>query len=253
MDLIYIQIFFLVILFILIQFIVKWLFGTKIDSKDEMANQSRKDYHMIRRFQHMSTGLIMLVVWPHITQNMALTALGCGALSFLLMNIYRLLNPKFNEKYINQFGFLLRPHELNNMPGALYFLIGVFLSVLFFRRIEIYMSTIILSFGDPFASLCGIYFKSPKLSKDKSLAGTLGCSLVSSFIAMICYFFVNDFQCVNEKLHYSIFFIVTFIIAIFSELGPSSRRICLEDNVTIPIYAGSLYTAYFKYMEICED
>lgn len=252
-ELTYVQIFFLVISIILMQYVFKWTLGSKISSKEDMLNQSRKDYHMIRRFQHMSTGLLMLALWTQIPKDMALIALSIGTIGFFLVNAFRMYNSAFNERYIKHFGFLLRPHELNNMPGALYFLVGVTLAVLFFGRLEAYMAIIVLSFGDPFASLCGIYFKSPKISRDKTVAGTLGCALISTFIGLMFFNFAPDFDAVRGEIKNFEFGLVTFIIAVIAELGPSSRKIHFEDNTSIPVYTGLLFSCYWKFFHPCKN
>lgn len=248
MELNLIHIFILVISVILIQFLFKWAVGNKITSKEDMHNQSRRDYHMLRRLQHMSTGLMMIFMWAFSPREFCILGLIIGSLGFVLMTVYRLINPKFNEKYLNSFGFLLRPHEINNMPGAFYFLIGMTFACTFYDRIEVYMAGIILSFGDPFASLCGIYFKSPNITKNKTIAGTLGCGLVSLGVSMIFYYFNKDFEGVRNEINELEFALTTFLIAILAEIAPSSRKIHFEDNTSIPIYSGLLFTCYFKYI-----
>ena len=248
MELNLVHIWILVISCILIQFIFKWTVGNKITSKEDMLNQSRKDYHMLRRLQHMSTGLLMLIMFAYSPKEYCMLGLIIGTVGFLIMSIYRFINPSFNEKYIKNFGFLLRPHEINNMPGAFYFLIGASLACGLYEIIEIYMAVVVLSFGDPFASLCGIYFKSPKIMKDKTIAGTLGCGMISALVAMIMYYFNEDFSKVRNEIHPLEYAFTTLIIAILAEIGPSSRKIYFEDNTSIPIYSGALFTAYFKYI-----
>jgi len=46
---------------------------------------------------------------------------------------------------------------------------------------------IILSYGDPSASIFGIYFGGYKIMKGKTLSGSFGCSLVSSIISCIAF------------------------------------------------------------------
>jgi len=50
----------------------------------------------------------------------------------------------------------------------------------------------ILSYGDPFASIFGIYFGGFKIREGKSLSGSLGCSIISSFI---CCILLQNLQC----------------------------------------------------------
>ena len=248
MDLNLFHISILVFSCILIQFIFKWTVGSKISKIDDMLNQSRKDYHMLRRLQHMSTGLLILYIWTSSPRLYCQVGLAIGIAGFLIMSWYRKINPKFNESYIKSFGFLLRPHEINNLPGAVYFMVGLLFSFSFYGRIEVYMSIVILSFGDPFASLCGIYFKSPKISKDKSVAGTLGCGVVCAVIGMMFYFFNSEFSHVREEIQPFEFASAILVVGLLSEIGPSSRTIHFEDNISIPVYAGLLFTGYLKYI-----
>jgi dolichol kinase len=76
--------------------------------------------------------------------------------------------------------FLLRPHEINNLPAAFYFLLGVLICIIYFDIKISILCVIILSIVDPCASICGILIPSFKITKDKSLAGSLGGSLMSS-------------------------------------------------------------------------
>jgi len=238
----------LVVSCVLIQFLFKWTVGNNINSKEDMLNQSRKDYHMLRRLQHMSTGILIIFLWSFSPKLYSILGLLIGTFGFLAVNLFRFINPKFNETYIKSFGFLLRPHEINNMPGALYFLVGVTFAVCVYERIEVYMAMIILSFGDPFASLCGIYFKSPKITKDKTIAGTLGCALVCCMIGMAFYYLNSDFSQIKTEIRPWEFALAILVVAIFAEIGPSSRKIYFEDNTSIPLYAGMFFTVYFKYI-----
>lgn len=240
----------LVISCVLLQFLFKWTVGNKITSKEDMMSQSRKDYHMIRRLQHMSTGLVILVILTYSPKFYCIMGLIIGTVGFFLVNAYRLIKPSFNEVYIKNFGFLLRPHEINNMPGAFYFLLGVFFSVALFDKMESNLSVLILSFGDPFASLCGIFFKTPKITHDKSIGGTLGCGIVCALLSLVFYYFNDDYIQVREQIMPWEFSFVTLIIAILAEIAPSSRKLHFEDNTSIPLYSGLLFTIYFKYIHI---
>lgn len=248
MELNFIHIFFVVSSCILLQFAFKWTVGNKITSKEDMMSQSRKDYHMLRRLQHMSTGLIMLLICTYYPKEYYKLGLVIGTMGFFLLNLYRFLNPSFNEKYIRNFGFLLRPHEINNMPGALYFLIGASLACFLFEEIPYLMGLLILSFGDPFASLCGIFFRSPRITKDKTIAGTLGCGIICSLLALIPYYFTKNFESVRNEIKPLEFSIATMIVAVLAELAPSSRKLHFEDNTSIPVYSGLLFTAYFRFV-----
>ena len=80
--------------------------------------------HLFRRIQHSFTGILFLCL------SYILPLHFCSILLFLgtfLLYIHHLLRKKFKrvqELYITMFGTLLRKHELYDLPGAFYFLLG---------------------------------------------------------------------------------------------------------------------------------
>lgn len=149
--------------------------------------------------------------------------------------------------YLNTFKFLLRPHEIEGLPGAFFFLLGVFLCLLCFDKPIALIGILFLSFGDPFASICGIYFKSLKFMEGKSISGTLGCGIIcmlSGVIFRYVYLDSLNYEPIAQ-LSYLAFAIICFVIAILAEIGPSSRKYYVDDNLTIPIYTSLLFTLYF--------
>lgn len=59
-----------------------------------------------------------------------------------------------------------------------------------------------LTFGDPLASLCGLYFThSPKIIKGKTIAGTGACALVCGLIAtFILYSNYASFALIRQEI-----------------------------------------------------
>jgi len=146
----------------------------------------------------------------------------------------------------------LRPHEIEGLPGAFYFLLGVFLCVVFFDRTVTYLSVLFLSFGDPFASICGIYFRSHTFMEGKSVSGTLGCGIACTVFAVIYRMIFLDSLNYSalDAMDYPSFAALCFVVAILAEIGPSSRKHYIDDNLTIPLYAGFLFTVYFKVISV---
>ena len=234
---------------ILIQFIVKCLFGKKLEKNDDM--KTSKDYHMIRRIQHMMTGLGMIVIYELFSEQLTTWGILVGAMLFWTINILRKFIPSLNEAYLRNFGFILRPHEINNMPGAVFFLWGVAFVKCFFPRPIIICSIIILSFGDPCASLFGIYFKSPKITKNKTIAVTFGCGVVSTIIIMIYgYLYLDSFGDIRRTASGLEFGLVTFIISLIAEILPTSRKFFMDDNFSIPVSAAFLFKIWFLFKGI---
>jgi len=73
----------------------------------------------------MLTGTLFLALYPYFENKyFRVLALFIGFNIFGLHFLYRKINPKFNEEFVKNYGFLLRPHERNYLPGAFYFLFG---------------------------------------------------------------------------------------------------------------------------------
>ena len=133
----------------------------------------------------MLTGLFLLII--HLTCPPFIRFYGTlfGLVVISTHSILRKIYPKFNENFIKSYGFLLRPHEKNNLPGCFYFIAGCFFTVAFYPEHISILALTYLSFGDPLASLCGIYFKSPTIRKGKTVAGTVSCAIVCSVLSVI--------------------------------------------------------------------
>ena len=113
-----------------------------------------------------------------------------GLIYFASVHVIRKHNKAFNQLYLKTFSFLLRPHEVEGLPGAFFFLLGCFLCILLFEKHISMLSILFLSVGDPCASICGIAFKSKIYMEGKSISGTLGCGLaccISSLIFRLIY------------------------------------------------------------------
>jgi dolichol kinase len=71
---------------------------------------------------------------------------------------------------MNRVGFLMREHEVNSLPASFHFLLGTWLSYFLFDQRIGTLSILILTFGDPIASLAGIRFGGKKITKVLELA-----------------------------------------------------------------------------------
>lgn len=150
---------------------------------------------------------------------------------------------------------MLRPHEIEGLPGAFYFLLGVFLSIAFFDIPISCLGILFLSVGDPFASICGIAFRSRNFMEGKSLTGTFGCGLVCSLSGVIykkIYLESLNYELINQMDSFS-FATLCFIVSILAEIGPNSRKHFIDDNLTIPLYSCILLTIFFKILYAWEN
>ncbi|KAL4438414.1 hypothetical protein ABPG74_009453 [Tetrahymena malaccensis] len=217
-----------------------------IKRNDDVQNSN--EFHLIRRIQHLGSGLVIIIIAILVSDTLALYGSFFGFLYFLCVHVLRKKNERFNQMYLNTFKFLLRPHEIEGLPGAFFFLLGVFLSLAIFDKPIAMIGILFLSFGDPFASLCGIYFKTLQFMEGKSISGTLGCGVICTICGIIFRLIYLD-QLHYERLdktsylHYSI---ACFLISILAEIGPNSRKYYFDDNLTIPIYTCILFELFFR-------
>ena len=86
----------------------------------------------------------------------------------------------------------------------------------------------------------------------KSVSGTLGCGIACTVFAVIYRMIFLD--SLNypalDAMDYPSFAALCFVVAILAEIGPSSRKHYIDDNLTIPLYAGFLFTVYFKVISV---
>lgn len=200
----------------------------------------------------MGSGLLILFLIAVTSDTLAIYGVLSGLVYFVCVHVLRKRNERFNRMYLESFKFLLRPHEVEGLPGAFYFLLGTLLSLLFFEKPIAVLSILFLSVGDPCASLCGIYFKSRVFMEGKSVSGTLGCGIACTVAALIYKaIYLNSLEIdYIEEMQIIPFAALCFIVSILAEIGPNSRKHYLDDNLTIPLYASALLTIYFKVLAV---
>ena len=118
-------------------------------------------------------------------------------------------------------------------------------------KLVLELGTVLVSIGDPVASIFGITYKNHPLNisyiKGKSMFGTLaGAFAVYSVTSLFIWLELGSFVILKSMNQYELF-IVSLIINTSSELFPSDRDYCVDDNMTIPVAGGILYKCYFMY------
>jgi dolichol kinase len=132
-----------------------------------------------------------------------------------------------------------RDKDKNKLPGRgiIFAVAGSLLSLQLFERNIALASIIILTFADPISHLVGKAFgktKSP-LNKTKNIEGHIAGAIISSIMAM---FFVSP-----------ILALVGAIIAmLFESLIIEIQKIQLDDNLIIPLAAGTTMFLIVKFL-----
>ena len=196
--------------------------------------------HPMRRFQHIFTGIIISLIFNWVSYEQGRIMITVPAVLFFLFDyIRRNLSPDINNWFLKHWGSLLRPHEkYDSPPGAIFFLLGIAASFwLSDDRAILYICIYYVSLCDPAASVFGILFGRIKITKKKSLEGTLAAGIVGGLISSVVgSIFLRNFN-----------FIFGFFIAILAELVDVPG---LDDNFTIPVIGCLLWEGIKRFLVV---
>lgn len=156
-----------------------------------------------RKMLHSSIGFVTVYLY---TQNVDYTKvkwpLMYAFVIILSLDLLRLRWPLFNKAYCRTVGALMRQKEIHSYNGVLWYLLGLIFSFSFFSKDVALISLFLLSWSDTAASTIGRKFGylTPKISRNKSLAGSLAAFTVG---LCTCYgfygYFVPHYGYVNHS------------------------------------------------------
>ncbi|MBU1677856.1 MAG: dolichol kinase [Bacteroidetes bacterium] len=188
-----------------------------IDYKTELM---RKSIHLC--------SLSFPIIYYFVTRDFALTVLIPFTIFSLVVDLARYLVPPFSKVFYAAFGFMLRPHEIDNkkknLSGATYVLIAVTVVIFFFPKLFVIPALAVLIIGDIFAALIGRKFGTHKFLF-KSLEGTTAFFVTGSLVI----FFSPKID--GGLTEYLIGFAAVGIGAIAENISYGWA----DDNLTIPI------------------
>ena len=140
-----------------------------------------------RNIVHLLLGVMLAVVILNIQHETALVLFGILLIIGTLLSELRIRGKKL--PLINWF---LKKFERNKVRpglGAINFLIGVFISLVFFDSYTVFLSVLVLAFNDSFSTVTGIAFGKHKIRGKKTLEGSIGGFIGTVFIMS---FFINS-------------------------------------------------------------
>ncbi|KAK6454738.1 uncharacterized protein RJT20DRAFT_60758 [Scheffersomyces xylosifermentans] len=220
----------------------------------ESNNKQKSFYYkheVPRKIFHSITGFWVLFLYVNgfnIEQFVGLLIV-LTAFCFL-QDFVRFRYPKFNEWFGRNYGFIMRPSEKEGFNGIGFFLIGLLVNCAFFTKDLTILTGMFLSWGDTAASLFGREFGkyTPKVTKNKSLAGFLANLVVSYAIFFWYYGYVipkyhatvdrpGDIWYVPEESYIGLpwFALIGAFTSATTELVGF-----LDDNVTIPVLSSTV-------------
>ncbi|KAI5951710.1 DGK1 [Candida jiufengensis] len=206
-----------------------------------------------RKIFHSSIGILTLWLYTKGTTVPQLFIPLFTAFILVLANdLIRLNNPEINNFITSKMWFIIRESEKDSYNGVLFYLAGVLIVLYLYPKDISVLSILLLSWADTAASTVGRQFGkyTPKISENKSLAGSLGSFVTGVFASYLWYgFFIPSYP-VNKpgeifwSQNHSYLNIHNFslIVGLVASVSEFIDLWGLDDNFTIPVLSGtSLY------------
>ena len=141
--------------------------------------------HALRRgVFHALVGLAVAVALLLLPRSAVLAALAGLTAAFLSFEVARLNIQFLNQLFLRWFARLLRPKEWARLTGSSYFLVACLIAALAFPKHLTATAILFLSFGDPAATVIGLW-KGRTMLGGKSLEGHAACLAVCCIVAII--------------------------------------------------------------------
>lgn len=191
--------------------------------------------HIGRKLYHLLGGLLLLSLYPVLGRERALLFYGVFFAAALLFDLLRLTIPSVNDFVYTHFSGLIRKNERSKLTGTPAYILGIGVSLYFYRTDIAAAAICFLACGDVAATTVGERFGRTKIG-DKSLEGTGG------FIAAT---------------------VVAGIVLYLSGLGPSPDVMAIgalvaagvelltlpvNDNLVIPLVSGGVMTLVQRFL-----
>lgn len=177
----------------------------------------------------MFAGLSIPVAALFLPQMVMIIAVGALTLIFLLIEGLRWKNPAVNRLFLSVLKAVLREEETSRLTGATYMLVASLIAVSVFQRDIAVLALSFLAVGDPLATIIGRRWGRIRLW-GKTLEGDLAC-----LVSCIAVGFV--FRQVGLDVSWS-----TILLGALSATLAQAVTLPINDNLTIPLFAGLLMT-----------
>lgn len=221
----------------------------------ELFGEYITKHELPRKIFHSSIGFITIYLYTlGYDYTKIASVLTIAFVIILTLDIIRLNWHGFNWLYCKFVGMLMRPSEINKLNGVLYYILGLIFSFGFFQKDICLVSVMLLSWSDTAASTFGRKYGhlTPKIARNKSLAGSLAAFIVGVISVYLTYGYLlpaypelnseQDIKWHPETSRFSLnqISLLGGFVASFSE-GIDIYN--LDDNLTIPVLS-SLFFAF---------
>jgi diacylglycerol kinase (CTP) len=203
----------------------------------ELTLKPRNDVHLARKVWHFFGVIMIAVCYHNMTRTVALQMLTVFGSLVIVIDYLRHSKPLLNNFLLKIFSPILRDSEKNQITGATYCVIGVFVIVFFFNRDIVMLSLLFLAFADPIASYFGIRYGKDRLFGRKSFQGTMAAFFSCLLVAGV-YFYSHNIM--TDRL--LIVSILSGLAGAIAEAVPLRR---LDDNLVMPVLSAVMLYGIF--------
>ncbi|ODV57870.1 diacylglycerol kinase ASCRUDRAFT_78327 [Ascoidea rubescens DSM 1968] len=230
---------------------------------NQNVNNFIKKHEIPRKVLHISIGFITLYLYGKGYEISDINPiLITGFLILLSIDVVRLNFPRVNQLYIRYFGLLMRQKEVNSVNGVIYYLLGLIIPFSLFSKDISMLSVLLLSWSDTAASTFGRLYGhlTPRLTPNKSLAGSIAAFFTGVFscIILYAYFLPKNptsnhlllrtsssimYSADKSRLSLPLFSLLCGLIAAISE---AIQIFNLDDNFTIPVLSSCFLYAVLR-------
>jgi dolichol kinase len=215
-----------------------------METTTEYTLAKRSDLHLMRRVWHVLCGVVCLAAF-YLTNS---PILHWGYLSLVIaflgfgLDFIRLKNQKFNDTLTSLFGPIMRKSEKVSFSGLPFYALGVALSIFFYEESIAILAILFLIFGDPVASVVGVYYGRDRLLPNKTLQGT-----IAAFTTCLC---VAIIYLIALKVYSPNLILFAFFGAIIGALSELLSAFNIDDNLTIPVISGAALTLFNIWLNV---
>ena len=191
---------------------------------------------LLRKAIHLCS-VVIPISYYFIEKNIILIIVGTGMVFMILLDLLRKVIPQLDSFYLKTLGHVLRDYEVDTkrhfFTGGTFYAIGIFVTVLFFKREIAAPAILIMILCDTFAALIGRKFGKHNLW-NKSFEGSTAFFVIGLLIVFL-----------TPKITTGINEYIIAIAALFITTIVEALPVEIDDNLSIPITFGIIYTLLF--------
>jgi len=211
--------------------------------KRSVLGVGRSTPHLGRKFYHFAMGIFCVALYAFfLTKKQALMVLGSVGGVFVILDFFRLRNPRLNTFILKYFGKIMRREELKSISGNSFYILGLLVLVIFFPKPVVLLSALYLAIGDPIAAVVGTQWGKTKLTSRKTWEGALA-NFFATAVTSFCFglWFLN--WDIPQALGLAL---LGGSISTLVELIP----LPVDDNFTIPVGSALFFTLLASFFPV---